>query len=174
MADTYLVTDVRDQSSLACITSVIFAFFRSAKARVRQAWRARNARWGRVWCSLLDSRLPSLAENIQLYLKENDLHHLNSQNLHVSRHSCIAFVWFQALQYVLSGSPSPIFSTIHEQSRSSLQATNRNQIQILWNQKIQYSFQYKITKLDWSVSFRKKWVTFKQCPSEYSLTNTVN
>ena len=23
-------------------------------------------------------------------------------------------------------------------------------------------------------SFRKKWATFKQCPSEYNLTNTVN
>ena len=60
------------EQQIACKTGLIFSRFSGERKQGwnGQVWRTRQARRGRVWCSSLASRLPSLADNIQLRLKE--------------------------------------------------------------------------------------------------------
>ena len=45
------------------------------------------------------------------------------------------------------------------------------QLLVIRSKEIEKQFAFDNNNL---ASFRKKWATFKQCPSEYNLTNTVN
>ena len=45
------------------------------------------------------------------------------------------------------------------------------QLLVIRSMEIEKQFAFDNNNL---ASFRKKWATFKQCPSEYNLTNTVN
>ena len=120
---------------IAYKTGLIFSRFSGERKQGwnGRAWRARHARRGRIWCSSLASRLPSLADNIQLHLKEK------LASFQLTKFACFStfldcLFLFPPIAVLLKRISFPYI--FHDPRTVTIifagYNTNRNQIQVLW------------------------------------------